>query len=396
MRESSYVFTSESVTEGHPDKLCDRMSDAIVGRYLVHDPASRVAAECAVSTGIVFVSLKLRSRAHVDVPLLVRDVIRRTGYPTSELDARTCTVMTSINELSDQGTPRVHERLDEDAIATMIAENQATLFGFACTHTAALMPLPIWLAHKLARRIALAQKNSLGYLSPDGKTQVAIELRGGRPVRIFGLTIIAAPSSSKAAPKTARLCQDVRDHIVAPVFADEALRPDEHTSIMINPEGSTNGGPAMHAGLTGRKTADDTYGAFARDSGAALSGKDPGRIDRIGAYAARWVAKNVVAAKLAEACEVQLSYSIGSTRPVSVHVDTLGTGKMPDEALVHRIEEVFDLRVGAIIKELRLRELPRAEHGELFEKLAAYGHVGRPDLALPWEATNKIDALLGH
>jgi S-adenosylmethionine synthetase len=395
MADSSYVFTSESVTEGHPDKLCDRMSDAIVGRYLVHDPSSRVTAECAVSTGIVFVSLKLRTRAHVDVPLLVRDVIRRTGYPSSELDARTCTVMTSINELSGPGTPRVQERLDDEAVETMIAENQATLFGFACTHTPALMPLPIWLAHKIARRIALAQKNSLHYLSPDGKTQVAVELREGKPVRIFGLTIIAPPSG-KNAPKNARLCQDIREHIVEPVFADEALRPDEQTSIMINPEGSSNGGPAMHAGLTGRKTADDTYGAFARDSGAALSGKDPGRIDRIGAYAARWVAKNVVAARLAETCEVQLSYSIGSARPVSVHVDTYGTGKLHDEELGHRIEEVFDLRVGAIIKALRLRELPRAEHGEMFEKLAAYGHVGRTDLALPWESTNKTDALLGH
>ncbi len=395
MPASRYVFTSESVTEGHPDKLCDRMSDAIVGRYLVHDPSARVTAECAVSTGIVFVSVKLRARAHVDVPLLVREVIRRTGYTAGELDARTCTVMTSIHELSSTGSPRIQEQLDDGAIDTMLAEDQATLFGFACTHTPALMPLPIWLAHKIARRLALAQKKNLRYLSPDGKTQVAVELHSGKPARIFGLTIIAPPWG-RVAPKAKRLCQDIHEQVVAPAFADEALRPDERTSITINPEGSGNGGPAMHAGLTGRKTAVDTYGEFARHSGAALSGKDSGRIDRIGAYAARYVAKNIVAAGLAETCEVQLSYSIGWARPVSVHVDTFGTGKLSDEELGRRIEAVFDLRVGAIIKQLQLRELPRAEHGELFERLAAYGHVGRTDLSLPWEATDKVEALLRH
>ncbi len=392
MHDKSYIFTSESVTEGHPDKLCDRMSDAIVGRYLARDPSARVVAECAVSTGIVFVSVKLKTQAHVDVPLLVRDVIRRTGYSPSELDARTCTVMSSIHEISSPGSPRVYERLDDAALDSIIAEDQATMFGFACTHTRALMPLPIWLAHKIARQLSIARRTALPYLSPDGKTQVAIELHDRRPKRIFGLTIIAPPSGSLA-PPPARLGDDVREHVVRPAFEDEELRPDDRTSITINPEGSGNGGPAMHAGLTGRKTAVDTYGEFARHSGAALSGKDPGRVDRVGAYAARYVAKNVVAAGLAETCEVQLSYSIGWARPVSVHVETFGTGAIPDEEIERRVERVFDLRVGAIIKHLRLRELARAERGELFERLAAYGQVGRTDLALPWEVTDKVDAL---
>jgi S-adenosylmethionine synthetase len=392
MHDKSYIFTSESVTEGHPDKLCDRMSDAIVGRYLARDPSARVVAECAVSTGIVFVSVKLRTQAHVDVPLLVRDVIRRTGYSPSELDARTCTVMSSIHEISTPGSPRVYERLDDAALDTIIAEDQATMFGFACTHTRALMPLPIWLAHKIARQLAIARRTSLPYLSPDGKTQVAVELHDRRPRRIFGLTIIAPPSGNLA-PAATRLGEDVREHVVTPAFADEELRPDDRTSITINPEGTGNGGPAIHAGLTGRKTAVDTYGEFARHSGAALSGKDPCRVDRVGAYAARYVAKNVVAAGLAETCEVQLSYSIGWARPVSVHVETFGTGTIPEEEIERRIERVFDLRVGAIIKHLRLRELARAERGELFERLAAYGQVGRTDLALPWEVTDKVDAL---
>lgn len=392
MRDSSYVFTSESVTEGHPDKLCDRMSDAIVGRYLVRDPSARVVAECAVSTGIVFVSVKLRTRAHVDVPLLVRDVIRRTGYSPSELDARTCTVMTNIHELTGPGIPRVHERLDDSMLETIVAEDQATLFGFACTHTRVLMPLPIWLAHKIARRLAAVQRTELPYLSPDGKTQVAVRIRDRKPEGIFGLTIIAPPTS-KAAPPSERLTRDVYEHVVQAAFADEAIRPDDQTRITINPEGTTNGGPAMHAGLTGRKTAVDTYGEFARHSGAALSGKDPARVDRVGAYAARYVAKNVVAAGLADSCEVQLSYSIGLARPVSVHVDTFGTGTVPDAEIGRRIEDVFDLRVGAIIKQLGLRELPRTNHGDLFEKLAAYGHVGRTDIPLPWEALDKVDAL---
>lgn len=392
MRDSSYVFTSESVTEGHPDKLCDRMSDAIVGRYLMRDPSARVAAECAVSTGIVFVSVKLRTRAHVDVPLLVRDVIRRTGYFPSELDARTCTVMTSLHELTGPGIPRVHERLDDAMLDAIVAEDQATLFGFACTHTPALLPLPIWLAHKLARRLAAVRRAELPYLSPDGKTQVAIQLQGRKPTRIFGLTIIAPPAG-RPSPPAERLHRDVHEHVVRAAFADEKIRPDDETCITINPEGTSNGGPAMHAGLTGRKTAVDTYGEFARHSGAALSGKDPGRVDRVGAYAARYVAKNVVAAGLADTCEVQLSYSIGAARPVSVHVDTFGTGTVSDDEIGRRIEDVFDLRLGAIIQQLCLRELPSREHGELFERLAAYGHVGRTDIALPWEAIDKVDAL---
>ncbi|HVJ90234.1 MAG TPA: methionine adenosyltransferase domain-containing protein, partial [Labilithrix sp.] len=286
MRDSRYVFTSESVTSGHPDKLCDRMSDAIVGRHLAAEPTARVAAECAVSTGIVFVSVKLRSRAHVDIATLVRDVIRRTRYSASELDARTCTVVTSIHELPDGRRPPVQTSLEDSDLDAIVAEDQATVFGFACTHTAALAPLPIWLAHKIARGLSAARERELPYLSPDGKTQVAVELRRERPARIFGVTVLAPPSPD-AHPPIERLRRDVHDHVIRTAFLDEELKPDANTRITINPEGTTNGGPAMHAGLTGRKAAVDTYGEFARHSGSALSGKDIGRIDRIGVYAAR-------------------------------------------------------------------------------------------------------------
>jgi S-adenosylmethionine synthetase len=302
--------------------------------------------------------------------------------------------MTSLHELVAPGSPRVRERIDAADLDSIVAEDQATVFGFACTHTPALMPLPIWLAHKVARRLAAVSHKELPYLSPDGKTQVAVELQGGRPIRIFGLTILAG-STADNSPPPSRLHRDVCEIVIDPAFTDEPIRPDDRTRIMINPEGSSNGGPAMHAGLTGRKTADDTYGGFARQSGAALSGKDMGRIDRIGAYAARYVAKNVVAAELAQSCEVQLSYSIGLAGPVSVHVDTFGTGALPDDEIDRRVEAAFDLRVGAIVRDLRLRQLPRPQNGELLEKLAAYGHVGRPDLALPWEATDRIERLRG-
>lgn len=387
---SHYVFTSESVTEGHPDKLCDRISDAVVGHYLLRDPGARVVAECAVSTGIVFVSVKLRSRASVNVTEVARDVIRRTGYRGPDFDARSCTVMTSLNEVAVNGGPRIPVPEGGD-LESMTAEDQATLFGFACTHTPALLPLPIWLAHRLARRLAAARRD-LPYLSPDGKTQVAIELEGTQPRRVHGVTVIATDRGEDA-PAIETLRRDVREHVVEPAFADEPIRPDDRTRIMINPEGHAAGGPSVHAGLTGRKTAVDTYGEFARHGSAALSGKDCYRIDRIGAYAARHVAKNVVAAGLAEACEVQLSYAIGLARPVSVHIDTFGTGRVSDDEIGRRVERAFDLRVGAVVRSLGLCELPRRDDGDFFQKLAAYGHVGRPELHLPWEATDRVDRL---
>ena len=387
MRDSHYVFTSESVTEGHPDKLCDRLSDAIVGRYLARDPGARVAAECAVSTGIVFVSVKYRSPVRMDVTTLVRDVVRRTGYSAAELDWRSCTVMTSIHEMTRPriGPPGVDPE-------TIVADGEGTVYGYACNHTQALMPLPIWLAHKIARRLAHARKDGLPYLSTDGKTQVSVELQGSRPRRIFGVTVIAA-SADQDGPKAARLNREVEEYVVRPAFQEEEIRPDERTRITINPEGQGNGGPSIHAGLTGRKTAVDTYGEFARHSGAALSGKDIGRIDRTGTYAARWIAKNVVAAGLADACEVQLSWAIGMPRPVSVHVETFGTASVSDDEIERRIGQAFDLSVATIIDDLELRQLPALEHGELFERLAAYGHVGRTDLVLPWEALDRVDRL---
>jgi S-adenosylmethionine synthetase len=396
--QKGFMFTSESVTEGHPDKLCDQISDAIIDRFLQQDPYSSIIAECAVSTSIVFIAARFASDATVDIPNTARQVISQIGYDHPDFNSKTSSIVTSLKELSVEERSSFDEKkLSDEDIEQIPVKNQATVFGFACNQTPAFMPLPIWLAHKLARRITSVKfQKILSYLTPDGKTQVGVEYRDHKPYRIHSITVIA--SQEKAAePDLKKLRSDLKEVIIDPIFQDEAIKPDEKTRIFINPDGPLIvGGPSSHSGLTGRKTAIDTYGEYARHSGAALSGKDPMRIDRIGAYIARYVAKNIVAAGLAEECEVQLSYSIGLSHPVSIQVETFGTGKIPDEEIVVRIQKHFDFRLAAIIKQFNLRFLPSTIKGGFYRKLSAYGHVGRMDIGLPWEVTDKVQVLSGH
>jgi S-adenosylmethionine synthetase len=395
--KKDFVFISESVTEGHPDKLCDQISDAIVDHYLTLDPFARVRAECAVANSILFIAARFASEVRADIPTLARKVISRVGYTKPDFDAHTCSILTSLQEYPAEADLYFHEeRLKEEELDLIPARQQATIFGFACRQTEVLMPLPIWLAHKLARRIMVARREKLiPYLSPDAKTQVGVEYRERRPYRLYGLTLVVSLSREMmgAIPRP-RLEQEIREAVIEPVFAGEELRPDPHTLIYINPlENLMVGGPSVHSGLTGRKNATDTYGEYARHSGNALSGKDPLRIDRIGAYAARYAAKNVVAAGLAEECEVQLSYAIGLARPASVQVETFGTGRLDDERLADLVERAFDFRPAAILKQFKLRHLPAQQHGNFYCRLAAYGQVGRTDLPLPWELTDKAELL---
>jgi S-adenosylmethionine synthetase len=390
--ESEFMFTSESVTEGHPDKLCDQISDAVVGHYLRQDPGARVVAECAVSTGVVFLSVKFRANASVNVGDVARDVIRRVGYEENGFSFRNCAVMTSISELPAHilaldGEARRQARTDGDSL---LVGDQATLFGFACDHTPSLMPTPIFLAHALARQLDEARRTHLPYLAPDGKTQVGVEFKGRRPARIHSVTILASQRSKSPSPDV--LERDLRELVLPSAIAGE-LRPDARTRIAINPDGPiVGGGPAFHAGLTGRKNAVDTYGEFARHSGAALSGKDLGRIDRVGAYAARRAARAVVAAGLSELCEVQLSYSVGLPGPVSVQVETYGTGRVAESEISSRIKRTFDFRLAAIIEQLGLRSAVERD-ASFLPSLAVYGHFGRNDLQLPWEAAADAERL---
>jgi len=393
-----FIFTSESVTEGHPDKLCDQISDAIVDHFLQQDPYSRVIAECAVSTAIIFIAARFESSAIVDFPYIARQVINQIGYDQHSFNARTCSIITSLKELPHDESCYFDEReLSDEEIDAIAVRNQVTVFGFACNQTASFMPFPIWLAHRLARKLTSVRlQKILPYLAPDGKTQVGVEYRDGRPCRIHSITVIASQDKSSAAggPDLGRLGDDIRQTVIDPVFTDEEIRPDRNTRLFINPDGPfIVGGPSVHSGLTGRKNAIDTYGEYSRQSGAALSGKDPMRIDRVGAYAARYAAKNVVAAGLAGECEIQLSYSIGLSRPVSIQVETFGTGTIPDDKIAALVERHFDFRLAGIIRQFNLRRLPSTLKGGFYRKLAAYGHVGRMDIGLPWELTDKAEML---
>jgi S-adenosylmethionine synthetase len=391
------MLTSESVTDGNPDKLCDIISDAIVDHFLKQDPYSRIIAECSLSASIVFIAARFSSEAVFSLSEIARKVIASVGYQGADFNARTSSVLTSIKELPLDPVYRFDERkLTFRQLETIPAGNQVTTFGFACRQNAALMPLPIWLAHKLSRRMADAAKEKiLPYLCPEAKTDVGIEYRDRRPSRIHSITITASQKEA-AKPELEKLRADIREAVIEHVFRDEPLRPDPRTQIFINPEGVFHlGGPSVHSGLTGRKTAIDTYGDYSRHSGAALSGKDPLRIDRVGAYAARYAAKNLVAAELADECEVQLSYSISRSRPESVQVETFGTGKIPDEKLTSLLLKHFDFRLAAIVRDFQLRRLPAKRQGEFYRKLAVYGQVGRLDLDLPWEKTDKADLLKG-
>jgi S-adenosylmethionine synthetase len=395
--KNNFMLTSESVTDGNPDKLCDIISDAIVDHFLKQDPYSRIIAECSLSASIVFIAARFSSEAVFSLSEIARKVIASVGYQGADFNARTSSVLTSIKELPMDPVYRFDERkLTFRQLETIPAGNQVTTFGFACRQNAALMPLPIWLAHKLSRRMADAAKEKiLPYLCPEAKTDVGIEYRDRRPSRIHSITITASQKEA-AKPELEKLRADIREAVIEHVFRDEPLRPDPRTQIFINPEGVFHlGGPSVHSGLTGRKTAIDTYGDYSRHSGAALSGKDPLRIDRVGAYAARYAAKNLVAAELADECEVQLSYSISRSRPESVQVETFGTGKIPDEKLTSLLLKHFDFRLAAIVRDFQLRRLPAKRQGEFYRKLAVYGQVGRLDLDLPWEKTDKADLLKG-
>ena len=394
--KQDFMFTSESVTEGHPDKLCDIISDAVVDHFLQQDPYSKVIVECALSTAIVFIAARFESRAIIDFSNVARQVISQIGYDQNAFNSKTCSIITSLREKPYDGQDFFDEKnLSDDDIERIQAKNQVTVFGFACNQTPSLMPLPIWLAHKLSRKLTSARlQRTLPYLAPDGKTQVGVEYKDGRPFRIHSITVIASQNitASSGGPDLKMLEEDIREAVINSVFQDEEIKPDYDTRIFVNPDGPfILGGPAVHSGLTGRKNAIDTYGEYSRHSGSALSGKDPSRIDRVGAYAARYAAKNVVAAGLADECEVMLSYSIGLSRPVSIQVETFETGKMPDKEIASRIERHFDFRLAGIIRQFNLRHLPSTNKGGFYRKLSAYGHVGRMDIGLPWEVTDKAN-----
>ncbi|MBX9939629.1 MAG: methionine adenosyltransferase [Candidatus Obscuribacterales bacterium] len=405
----TYLFTSESVTEGHPDKVCDQISDAILDKILSQDPKGRVAAECAVSTGLVLVTGEITTTANLDIQELVRSVITEIGYAGEKgggFDANSCAVLTAINKQSPDiagGVGKALEQREEGSSAKEDetgAGDQGMMFGFACNETPELMPMPISLAHRIARRLTEVRKNgTLKYLRPDGKTQVTIEYEGNKPVRVEAIVI-----STQHDPEIdgiedndklqARIAQDLKAYVIMPVFQDLSIKPDENTRYLINPSGRfVVGGPQGDAGLTGRKIIVDTYGGYSRHGGGAFSGKDPTKVDRSAAYAARYVAKNIVAAELAERAEVQIAYAIGVARPVSVHVTTFGTGKVEDAEITEMVKQIFDLRPAAIIKTFELNEQPRKNGGRFFRNVAAYGHFGRNDLNLPWEALDKVEEL---
>ena len=386
-----HLFTSESVTEGHPDKICDQISDAVLDAIYAQDPNARVACETTVTTGIVSVMGEITTNCYVDIPKVARSVIEDIGYTRAKygFDANTCAVVTSIDEQSADialGVDNSLERKegDSDAAFETGAGDQGMMFGYACDETPELMPLPISLAHKMAKRLTEVRKNGmLPYLRPDGKTQVTVEYDdNNRPCRVEAIVV-----SSQHAPEISleQIRADIVEHVVKATVPDELL--DEHTKIYVNPTGRfVIGGPQGDSGLTGRKIIVDTYGDIGRHGGGAFSGKDPTKVDRSAAYAARYVAKNIVAAGLANRCEVQLAYAIGVAEPVSIMVDTFGTGKVDEDKLEAAIEKVFDLRPAAIIKDLDLRR-------PIYRKLAAYGHMGREDLGVRWEDTDKVEAL---
>lgn len=390
----NFMYTSESVTEGHPDKLCDQISDAIVDHFLARDPYTRVRAECAVSRAIVFIAARFASDANIDFTRLARKVIKRIGYNHPDFNPQSCSILTSPQIIPANDADRFDEMvLTDKEMDAVAAGNQVTVFGFACRHTAALMPLPLELAHRMARRITEVRRDkSLPYLMPDAKVQVGVEFKNRTPVHVHSVTMEVHLVDGKK-PKPKHIVEEIRREVITPAMDAQQGLFDDQTRIFVNPRGEYAGGPMNHSGLTGRKNAVDTYGEYSRHSGKALSGKDPMRIDRIGAYAARYAAKNIVAAGLAEEAEVVLSYATGVTRPVTVLVQTHGTGRISDERLTELALSHFDFRPAAILKQFRLRHLVSENPKGFYQHLAAYGHFGRDDLELPWEKTDRVEAL---
>jgi S-adenosylmethionine synthetase len=409
MSTSRYLFTSESVTEGHPDKICDQISDAILDAFLSKDPKARVAAETSVTTGLVLVSGEITANCYVDIASVVRNTIEEIGYvgaTAGGFDGKTCAVLLSIDEQSvdiASGVDQAHEvrgKLSDDEIDRIGAGDQGIMFGFACNETKELMPLPIQIAHALSRKLAEVRKNkTLSYLRPDGKSQVTVEYVNDKPTRIDTIVIstqhdpvIDGETDNDKIQK--RIDADLRKYVIEEVFKNFDVKPDAQTKYYINPSGRfVIGGPQGDAGLTGRKIIVDTYGGYARHGGGAFSGKDPTKVDRSAAYAARYVAKNIVAAGLADKCEVQLGYAIGVARPMSINVNTWGTGKLGDTELADLVAKHFDLRPAAIIQNFDLQNLPGKRNGRFYHQVAAYGHFGRPDLDLPWERLDKVEVL---
>ncbi|MGD8558704.1 MAG: methionine adenosyltransferase [Gammaproteobacteria bacterium] len=393
--KSNFVFTSESVSAGHPDKLCDIISDAIVDKYLSGDPFSRIVAESAVANGVIFISARFYSGASIDIPQTARDVIRQIQYTGEDFNSTDCSILTNFNELPAELYSTVDETaLSQDDFDQFPAKNHATVFGFACNQTENLMPLPIHLAHGIVKRLdSLRLQEKLTYLLPDATAQVAVEYRDKRPYRVHSINLITAHHKLDQSGLH-DMFEDITDQVLKPVIEPEAVRFDQKTRVYINPAGPiTRGGPAVHSGLTGRKNATDTYGQYCRHSAAALSGKDPSRIDRVGNYIARYAAKNIVAAGLADECEVQLSYAIEQAQPVSIQVETFDTTRVDEDTLTEHLKQHIDFRPAAIIARFNLRHLPAITKDGFYQKLASYGQFGRDELNLPWEKTDIAEAL---
>ncbi len=412
MTSKNFLFTSESVTEGHPDKVCDHISDAFLDEFLTKDRGTSVAAETTVTTGMALVCGEITADCYVDIPQVVRNTIKNIGYVGSNaggFDANTCAVLTSIDEQSTDignGVNKAFESREANADTSTVeteeigAGDQGIMFGYACNETPELMPLPISLAHKLSYRLAQVRKEGLvNYLRPDGKSQVTVEYVDGKPSRIHTILLstqhnpeINGISDNQKVQDIIR--EDLKNLVINFVFENESIKPDENTIILINPSGRfVIGGPQGDSGLTGRKIIVDTYGGYSRHGGGAFSGKDPTKVDRSAAYASRYVAKNIVAAGLADKCEIELAYAIGVAEPLSIFVDTFGTGRISDDEISKLVAENFDLTPAGIIKKFDLRNLPAKNGGKFYQLLAAYGHMGRTDIDVPWEHVDKAEEL---